>query len=363
MNQENQPAKSGITKWTKDHWIGVLGIVLGALIAVSVPIWQTYWVESPSLSIEINSVTREISPTAGIILDDHPELKLLPDLPVSSGFYAFPLGTLLGERSSHQKEVRLSPDELRVLLSDLKDELSTLPEKIETQRKDVADVERLTPATLTTREVSKLNRPLPDEVDVETDVFQEKRKSLEANRDYFVGIINEFKSKYSEILQDTETRYAEVQANLPLIERKTETLIKQLDENNSYFKLSTVLLNSGRASTSIKKPALLRIYIGTGNYVDLKLKLQDYANASEVAAHSSRIATFESDEISSLPDEDQKLINAYWGQSVQALLFTEDITGAIVESNPIVFSEGLYERIIYDRLKSAASRASTLEEK
>ena len=45
----------------------------------------------------------------------------------------------------------------------------------------------------------------------------------------------------------------------------------------------------------------------------LKLSLKDFENKSEISANGTRIAVFESLEISSLPEEDRTLINTYWG--------------------------------------------------
>ena len=355
MSDENQTDKKRISKWSRDHWLAISGVIAGSIIAVSVPIWETYYVDQSSLSIEINSIKREVSPSAGVTLENYPELKLLRDYTSERGRR---LRVVNGRVIRTTQQDALSPEELKNALSEAKKEIELLPEKIESQRQDLAEVELLSPELLTERKLRKLNRRLEEEVDIVIDTFAQNRKAVTGNKNYFNAIIGEFRSKYVSRYEQTETRYKELQSNLPLIERKIETLANDLVQKNSFFTLSTVLINSGRASTSIKKPALLRIYIGTGNYVDLKLKLQDYDNSSEVPEHSTRIANFTSNEISSLPVDDQKLINTYWGQSVQALLFTEEISGGIVKSNSIAFSEGLYEKIIYDKLRAAASKAS-----
>ena len=95
--------------------------------------------------------------------------------------------------------------------------------------------------------------------------------------------------------------------------------------------------------------------IGEGNYIDLKLSLKDFENKSEISANGTRVVVFESPDVSSLPEEDRKLINTYWGQSVSSRLFLEDIHSQIYSSNTIAFAEGLYQKIIYDRLARAAS--------
>ena len=139
---------------------------------------------------------------------------------------------------------------------------------------------------------------------------------------------------------------------IPLVASRSH---KTLLAKRSFFTISAVMNNAGNATTSIKQPALLRIYIGIGNYVDLKLLLQDYQKFAEIRAHGTQIVKFRSEEISTLPVSDQKLINTYWGQSVHAILFIEDISRSTHSSNRIAFSEGLYQKIIYDRLAAEAS--------
>ena len=126
----------------------------------------------------------------------------------------------------------------------------------------------------------------------------------------------------------------------------------------SYFKITSSLSNSGKNGVSVRQQGLLRVYIGTGNYVDLKLNLKDYIKNAHVAANGSRIVTYLSNEISSLPKGDQQLINTYWQQSVQAILFIEDIRGNHHASNGLPFSEGLSQKAIYDRLAREASKAN-----
>ena len=41
MAQNTQQDEKKIVKWTKDHWIAVIGIMIG----IAIPLWQTYWVQ------------------------------------------------------------------------------------------------------------------------------------------------------------------------------------------------------------------------------------------------------------------------------------------------------------------------------
>jgi hypothetical protein len=186
-----------------------------------------------------------------------------------------------------------------------------------------------------------LNAPLGPEIEYNA---AEPGKTLE-----------EFRNVYQKRLEEFEKRYADLQANLPAAVRKMELIRKELIDTRSFFTVSASLINSGRFNTAIKVPALLRVSIGEGNYIDLKLNLKDFENKSEISASGTRIVVFESPEVSSFPEEDRKLINTYWGQSVSSRLLLEDIHSQIYTSNAIAFAEGLYQKIIYDRLARAAS--------
>ncbi|MCE2029818.1 hypothetical protein [Sessilibacter corallicola] len=167
--------------------------------------------------------------------------------------------------------------------------------------------------------------------------------------------MNEFKKIFEENLSDAKEKYDELQTSIPEMERKYEQINSNLIANRSFFEISATLINSGRLNTSIKRPALFRVYIGKENYIDLKLTLSDFENKSEIAPNSTVVGTFSSTDISQLPEEDRKLINTYWGQSVQCKLLVEDVHGEPTASNSIAFSEGLYQKIIFDRLAAVAT--------
>ncbi len=91
--------------------------------------------------------------------------------------------------------------------------------------------------------------------------------------------------------------------------------------------------------------------------------LEDYARSAQVQAEGTDIASFVSDEFSALPKPDQKLITSYWGQNVHAVLFIEDTLGYVVASDSISFAEGVYQKMIYDRLAQEASKPRYLDDR
>ncbi len=315
--------------------------ILGLVVAFSVPLWQALFVNAPRLSVEITAIKRTVSDTVVLSVDDDPELSPLRASRLRS-LQAVPYGSmgfgLIDEPRSRSSRPTLS--NLEEWLASAKQSLRDLPAQIEERKKELERVKALTPNTLSKYEVAQLNGPLVPEIEYDAAAPE---KTLE-----------EFQKIYQNRQDEFEKRYTDLQAKLPSAERKVELIRRELTDTRSFFTVSASLINSGRSNTAVKVPALLRVSIGEGNYIDLKLTLKDFENKSEISANGTRIVVFESPEVSSLPEEDRKLINTYWGQSVRSRLLLEDIQSRIYVSNAIAFAEGLYQKIIYDRLARAA---------
>lgn len=340
-------------KWTLDHKIGISGILLGTAIALAVPLWSTYLVETPNLNVDVTSIARDIAPNSGIILGASEELSFLEEFTRTSA-----ISRLIRDEPDYSGKKRFNSDELLDLLDRAKEEFRGLTEKIENNKKNVERVSALTPTELSFSMVSSLNRPLPSrlEVEVDRDTFRTNRADISGKKTYFMDLRDKFEASYTEILESNVAAYQDLSSKIPSATREIEKIQERLQKFNSFFKVSAVVSNSGRASSSLKQQALMRVYIGSRNYVDLELEMQEYQKVAQISEYGAKIVTYYSDQISSFPEEDQKLINTYWGQSVPAVLFQEDITSRVVTSNEITFSEGLNEKMVIDRLKGAAGR-------
>ena len=330
---------------TNPSFIPLLSAGIGLFVAFAIPIWQALFFNVPKLEVEISSIKRSVSEGATISLNDHAELSVLkPER--DAGPYPFAFvedGEPMFIRSSGSRSTP-SGEKLKVidaLLERAKQQIKDLPEQINERRRDFERLQSLAVGTFTRFECEQFNRPLPDEVE-----FDANDKE---------GTLNALRDRYQKRLERLEKRYTELQSSLPIAERKLELLKAELVDNRSFFTVSASLINSGRTNTAIKVPALLRVWIGEGNYIDIKLSLKDFENKSEISANGTRIVVFESPEISGFPEEDRRLINTYWGQSVSARLYLEDIHARAYGSNRIAFAEGLYQKIIYDRLAQVAS--------
>lgn len=318
-------------------YIPLVSAVVGLLVAFASPLWQAFFVNAPRLSVEITAIRRTISEATVVSVDEDLELAPLRLPRDPRGFY----GDEYDRMQQHSRKRGHSLTELDELLVAAKQRLRDWPSQIEERKRGLERVNALTPTTFRKYDADQLNWPIGPEVEYDPAAPD---KNIEA-----------FREAYEKRLGDAEKAFANLQSNLPAAERKLEVLRKELVDNRSFFTVSASLINSGRTNTAIKVPALLRVSIGEGNYIDLKLTLKDFETKSEISANGTRIVVFESAEVSSLPEEDRKLINTYWGQSVPSRLLLEDIHSRIYSSNGIAFAEGLYQKIIYDRLARQAS--------
>jgi hypothetical protein len=312
---------------------------IGLLVALSLPILQTFFLQAPKLSLEINAIKRTVSESALVSIEDDAELSHIKPHPYSSP--SFPIFMSGGELPKRSVRNGHSLAELDELLIKAKQRLRDLPKQIDERKKELDRTSSFLPTTFSKYDCDRLNQPLAPEIEFDA---ADPGKTLQTIR-----------SAYQDRIEAVEKTYSDLQSGIPAAERKLESIRADLLENRSYFTVSASLINSGRFNTAIKVPALLRVAIGEGNYIDLKLTLKDFEEKSEISANGTRIVTFESAEVSTLPEEDRKLINTYWGQSVSSRLYSEDIHSTIYTSNAIAFAEGLYQKIIYDRLARAAS--------
>jgi hypothetical protein len=322
-------------------YTSLIAAVVGALVALIIPIWQIYFVQKSSLALEVNGISRKVSDKAKVSLDEYSELAYLRKMKESD----HPRFIFMGQepkRSSQDRTVSLN--ELEELLQRAKQDLKDFPEKLSDRKADMEKVNAFTAENFTKHECNKFNRPISPEIDF--------------NANDVATTLKELQQSYEERYAATKEKYDELQSTIPEIERKVAQIRSELIENRSYFDISATLINSGRLNTSIKKPALFRVYIGRENYIDLKLTLSDFEVKSEISPNSTVVGSFSSTDISQLPEEDRKLINTYWGQSVQCRLFVEDVHGEPTGSNSIAFSEGLYQKIIFDRLAVVATNAN-----
>jgi hypothetical protein len=345
--------------WASAHGAltGLIGLVLGIILGIGMPIWQTYWVETPRLGVEIYAIDRAVQEGARIAALDDDALSILTGgrQAQASIYESSALARALDLHSAGaSRQGGFTPAELGERLNSVKAEQRALPQRIEERQRQLRDAESITPERIVLQDVNRLNFLLPSSQEfaatasiggASPDDLEKRRKAVE-----------HFKSEFRKRLEESQKRYTDLQTQIPIAERRLAELKQDLEDRKGYFQITAVLNNSGRKSVSVRQLGLLRVYIGKGNYVDVKLNLQDYQKGAEVAPNGTRIATFHSDLLETFEDTDKSLVRNYWGQSVQGVLFIEDISGVIHSSPSISFAKGLYIKELYNRLTTEASK-------
>lgn len=318
--------------------VGLGGVLGGLMIAFAVPAWQTYVVETPNLKIEINSIKNKVAEETLVDLRDYPDLqKVLEDTgPFSrdtTDTDAIPIKRLDQAVRSAQRQI------------------STVSSRIDDMKAIAKNLDSLRAEDLTFEKARELNLALYPEVTFTQSELESAKR--EKNSQYFSNLLSRFKQAYQDYLSNMDARLQKLRTGIPVASQKLDEIRKK----RAIIYVAVALTNSGRSSVSIKERALMRVYIGQGNYVDLDLDVNEYETKAEIGAHGTRVLLLQSSEISQLPLSDQDLINRYWDRSEPAMVFVEDIFGKIHSSSPIPFAEGVYQKIIHDQEAAAASKA------
>ena len=260
-------------QWLRERGsiIGIVGLISGVLAGIGIPIWKDYWVDAPRLRIELNGITREIDPGTVVSIDEDIFSILFPPDNYSFLFRQRPI----------IDEITLA--NVNRALEDRQRDLAVLPDQLDELQNGIAEINKLRPQTLSMTDVRRLNFPLSDEVSVNEIVFSQNDVPRAENLVYFQDIIGQFSSGYMGEHNHVQTLFNNLKTQLPRIRQSIDSLVSDLERNKSYFKVTAVIINSGRSSMSIKEQGLMRVYIGQDNYVDLKLRVKDYINVASIS--------------------------------------------------------------------------------
>lgn len=400
----------------RDNWIAIVSLFTGIALSMGVPVWRVYYVEPPVLMTEIRTIDRVLPSgfTVNAFKSDskfhflaHDRAALRRQIGQIRQRNSLSVGTpleillrhLVSEASEREpsiwerepsidvgqrEEIAVTLDELRQTIQLAKYESAALLDRIEKTQTAINELSlenRLSRDALQ-KYAGELHeqsysarttyyrgvKPLIDTIYPdgilqtfeELDAWQESGKPDEG----LIKKANEFLREQLKIVlkayqkehEALTNRRSKLTSSLPTAEQDIDELEERLLTRQGFFTLNAVLRNEGRSNISIKKPALLRVFIGVGNYVDLQLTLQGDEEYGEIPAQGARLMSFRSRGLDAMPAESRDLINRYWGQRAHAILFVENVFGKVCASNPIQFASGLYAQAIYDRLAIEARK-------
>ena len=153
---------------------------------------------------------------------------------------------------------------------------------------------------------------------------------------------------------DNNKRLSRLRDDIRNIESQIKKLKKDQSDKYSRFKVEIIAFNNGRAPTSLRPLALMRVQISQGNYADVYLTMINYSKNSEFAAGATKIIHYISDQLITFPKGDQKLINNFWGSTAWFHVYTIDTSQNIFTSNHVPFADSVHRKVIFDKLKEVA---------
>jgi hypothetical protein len=303
---------------------------LAIVIMLIAPMWGAF-TNAARLKIEVNHITRTESENITISLDEE-GLGFLKQDPVKPD--------PIGEYFEYKKnKIECSQKEVDELMSNAKKYLKYLIAEEQAQRRDYEDIDNKN--DISEEEFNNLNANLDPQAKFDEKNMEETVANLRR------GLIRR--------AEKTAKIYEELRDNIILAEKNLEVKRKYIYDNMTHFTISALLTNRGGANTAIRIPALLRVYVGEGYYIDIKFSLSDYHDKSSIPSNGSRVVEFKSEEVSTLPKDDLASLNRLWGLGHRSHLFIEDIHSNICISNAIAFVEGFQQKTIYGRLSREAS--------
>lgn len=361
--------------WLHLRLKAVLLALFGLMSAAAIPLWQLYFVDVAEIDLELVSIERITSDKFKVTLDTD-ELMLLEPYITEQELYEydergvrgdkihypeFPLSTLtnaFNKARVHLKNISatkltltkyikqidgyLSPTDLRYSLVEFR--ISQLKLWDLSSYIDDAEAAYYQEQLLAlTRDYSQLSFDQQGEPLIN---FASLRFLLIDVREDIVDVMNE-NDRRLEILRD----------NIRSIENQLQQMGEQQLSNHTYFRVEAVASNSGRGSTSLRPVALLRLEIGRDNYVDIPLRMEKTKRQAELQPGSNQVIYYYSVDLDSFPDQDQGLLNTFWGSTGQVRLFNIDTEHRVYTSNQIAFAGNLNQKLILNKLKQVAAKS------
>lgn len=373
-NETEQILKTGLLDKTKSHLKGLVLGGFGIVSAAAIPVWQIYFVETSDVAIEITAISRIESDHFKVALDTD-ELQMLEPYIPENLLYEF---NHLGQRGDKIDFPEFSLGTLFTAYDKAKQDLKNISITKTKLQQSIERIEAyLDPANqqypLDEFRVSELKSwDLSNHIDdAEAQYFE--NQVLAITRDYsqmefnaqaqpalnlaaLAFLLNDVKEDITDVIRESNNRHERLRDDIRNIETQLQKLKAQQFEQNTFFTVDAVVSNSGRASTSLRPLALMRVQISDNNYVDIRLEQQSYSEQSELLPSSTNMLSYRSSELYSFPSEDQALINTFWGSTGRVQMYAMDTQQNVFSSNQIAFVDNRNQKVILDKLKEVASK-------
>jgi hypothetical protein len=305
------------------------------LVSIAIPLWQTYWVQTPDVHIEVTQVDRKPLDTARMIsTSSEDSLRFLADRPN--------LRILAGSVKS------IDVDDVEKLVTEYERENITNAQKYLNDMR--SQLEAVRAETLTWDQAKTLNE-FGETPEVVRKEFDQSRSDVK----YASDIAGRVKTKLQIGIKEAAASIDTAAQQISGARVSLKAMRDRLDNEEARIIVGCAVSNAGRGSVSLRREGVLRVFLGSNNYIDADLTMDEYAANADLQPKHSRIIVFSSAPIRTFESAVRDRIKAYWGQNVPCKLYVTDIDGKIYGSDTFPFAQGLYQQLIYDKLREAAS--------
>ncbi len=368
-NMQNKEAKEKI----KANLKKVVMAIIGTLSAGAIPVWQIYFVETSDVTVEISSITRNESDSANIELatDELEQLELY--IPVTL-LYEY---DKQGKRGDKLDFPKFSISILLKAFDKAKQDIKNIADTNNALRGYQAQIDKfiqqidpdyqLQEFRIANLKSWNLNRYIEDK---EAAYYETQLLAITRNYssmkftddgipvidlDAIKSLLVDVDEELEEVSADNIARLNRLRDDIRSIESQLDKLKQSQSEKYSYFSIEVVVSNDGRASTSMRPLALMRVQISEDNYADVNLLMDNYKENAELAAASTKIIRYTSDQLITFPKEDQRMVNNFWRSTAWFRVYTMDTSQHVFTSNRVAFADNLNQKVIFDRLKDRAA--------
>ena len=367
MNFESLKAK------IKQHARSLGLAVAGAVSAAAIPVWQIYFVEQADVDVEIAEIRRINSDSFHVPLATE-ELQLLSPYIPEELFFEFDAN---GEQGDRIRFPTFTVNTLVQAFESAKQDLKNIAETKALLEHYIATINTYldpkdTEHSLTEFRVGEMKGwALSNYIDDdEAQYYQQQVLSITRNyaeMSFKPGkgpslnvpalefLLSDVKEDLQEVITSNDFRLEKLRDNIRGIDAQLTKIKREQQELYSFFEVDVVATNNGRASTSLRPVAMVRVNISDNNYVDLKLRMLNYQEQSELTPASTKLLHYRSEELHLFPVEDRMLANTFWGSTGHARLLNLDTKHQVYVSNRIAFADNTNQKVMFDRLKEAAA--------
>ena len=278
------------------------------ILTIAIPLWQTYWVQTPNVHIEVTQVDRKPLQSARLIaIGGDDALRFLAE---DNG-----IRILTTSKPVDVNDIdKLVDDYERENVTNVQKPLNELRKQLETLKPDALSWE-----------LAKILNEFGEVAEITRKDFEAGKSDKTYREDLAEKIRNKLQANIKSGADAMEVATQQVQA----ARGHLKALHDRLDNEEARIIVGCAVSNAGRGAISLRREAVLRVFLGSNNHIDADLTMDEYAANADLQPKHSRIVTLSSEPIHTLDQGVQDRIKSYWGQNVPCKLYVTDIDGKI----------------------------------